>query len=216
MVEARYLPLLLLLLQRGANARPAKLSTTALAEELSISQQSASRWLNELEKAGYLARSGAGISLTQNGVEALRSLHSSLSAAFQPTGSLKLRGMLFTGLKEGRYYMSQDGYKRQFRSKLGFVPFAGTLNLRLPDSAARAPLDLSAGIRIDGFQNSNRYFGGLTAYRAVINDRIRGALIVPDRTHYGRDVLEVIAKEDLRKFMGLKDGDSVEVTVEFE
>jgi len=216
MSESKYLPLLLLLLQKGANARPLKLSTTEMADWLSISQQSASRWLTDLERSGHITRSGSGISLTAKGVNFLRSLHASLSRAFKPTGTLILRGKVFTGLGEGRYYMSQQNYKKQFKSKLGFVPYAGTLNLRLADPAVRAPLDLSAGTRIDGFHSSNRFFGALNAHRAVINDKARGALIVPDRTHYGRDVIEVIAKENLKKVLKRKDGDLVRVSVEFE
>ncbi|RLG18842.1 riboflavin kinase [Candidatus Micrarchaeota archaeon] len=216
MVESRYLPLLLLLLKRRVHAKPVKLSTNALSDELSISQQSASRWLSELEQTGYLVRSSAGISLTQKGLEELRGLHSSLSAAFQPTGSLRLRGRLFTGLKEGKYYMAQEGYRRQFKKKLGFAPYAGTLNLRLDEPASRAPLDLAAGERIEGFKAEDRFFGGLTAYSAIINDKIRGALVVPDRTHYRKDVIELVAKENIRKELDLKDGDLVEVRIDFQ
>ncbi|MDO8340062.1 MAG: DUF120 domain-containing protein [Candidatus Burarchaeum sp.] len=214
MAEAKNLPLLLLLLRKGAHAGPVKLSSTALADELGISQQSASRWLIELEEKGLIVRSGAGISLLPKGTEALRSLHSTLATAFQPKGSLKLHGAVFTGLKEGRYYISQQGYSKQFKSKLGFTPYAGTLNLRLADAAMRAPLDLSAGIRISGFQTPKRVFGDIVSYPVVINERIRGALIVPDRTHYGKDVIELLAKENLRKALKLKDGDIVRVSIE--
>ncbi len=214
MADAKNLPLLLLLLRKSAHAGPVKMSSTALADELGISQQSASRWLIELEEKGLIVRSGAGISLLPKGTEALRELHSTLATSFQPKGSLKLHGAVFTGLNEGRYYISQQGYSRQFKSKLGFTPYAGTLNLRLADAAIRAPLDLSAGIRISGFQTPKRVFGDIVAYPAVINERIRGALIVPDRTHYGRDVIELLAKENLRKALKLKDGDVVRVSIE--
>ena len=214
MAEARNLPLLLLLLRKGAHAGPVKTSSTALGDELGISQQSASRWLIELEEQKLIARTHAGISLLPKGTAALRELHSSLSASFKPKGAIKLHGSLFTGLQEGRYYISQQGYGRQFRSKLGFTPYAGTLNLRLADAAMRTPLDLSAGMRISGFQTPKRVFGDIMAYPAVINERIRGAIIVPDRTHYGKDVIELVAKENLRKALGLKDNDVVRVSIE--
>ena len=34
---------------------------------------------------------------------------------------------------EGSYYMSLKGYKKQFKEKLGYEPFPGTLNLKLED-----------------------------------------------------------------------------------
>ncbi|VVB98806.1 Riboflavin kinase [uncultured archaeon] len=214
MVEAKYTPLLLLLLRKGAHAKPVKFSSTSIADELGISQQSASRWLIELERAGIIARTGAGLSLLPKGVEGLRSLHVILSSAFVPRGVVRLRGTVFAGLMEGRYYLSQPHYRKQFKSKLGFTPYAGTLNLRLSDVALRAPLDLSSGALISGFQTSKRLFGDIIAYRAVINERVRGALIVPARTHYGPDVIELIAKENLRKALRLKDGDEVRVSIE--
>ena len=38
---------------------------------------------------------------------------------------LSLKGKIVTGLGEGAYYMSLDGYKSQFASILGFIPFPG-------------------------------------------------------------------------------------------
>jgi riboflavin kinase len=215
MAEAKYLPLLLLLLKKGAHARPVKDSTGGLASELGVSQQSVSRWIIELGKAGKITRSSAGIALSRKTVEEFRRIHAVLASAFQPLHALALRGKLFTGLGEGGYYISKPAYSKQFKGKLGFVPFAGTLNIRLKDAASRAPLDLQQGIRVEGFSASGRFYGGLTAYKAVINGKVRGALVVPDRTHYGKDVLELIAPVDLRKGLKLKDGDTVEVRLEF-
>ncbi len=215
MAEAKYLPLLLLLLRKGAHAKPVKDSTSGLAAELGVSQQSVSRWIIELGKAGKITRSPAGIALSRKSVDEFRRIQQALAAAFQPLHALALRGKLFTGLLEGGYYISRPGYSRQFKAKLGFVPFAGTLNLRMKDAALRAPLDLQQGVRIEGFNAGGRVYGGITAYRAVINGRARGALIVPDRTHYGKEVIELIAPVDLRKALKLKDGDSVEVRLEF-
>jgi len=215
MAEAKYLPLLLLLLKKGAHAKPVKDSTSGLASELGVSQQSVSRWIIELAKAGKIVRSPSGISLSRKTVEEFRRIHAVLASAFQPLHALALRGRLFTGLLEGGYYISRPGYTKQFRSKLGFVPFAGTLNLRMKDAALRAPLDLQNGMRIEGFNAGGRVYGGITAYRAVINGKVRGALIVPDRTHYGKEVIELIALQNLRKELKLKDGDNVEVKVEF-
>lgn len=214
MVEPRCTPLLLALLSKGAHARPVKVSTTELAAELECSQQSVSRWLIELEKQGMLMRSSAGISLTKGCVDEFRRVHSILAGAFQPKGSITLKGKVFTGLGEGGYYISRPGYRKAFKAKLGIDVYPGTLNLRLQDAAERAKLDFQQGVRVEGFKSGERFFGGLTAYHAVIGGKVRGAVIVPDRTHYGKDIVELIAAPDLRKALRLKDGDMIEVKVE--
>ena len=52
----------------------------------------------------------------------------------------------------------------------------------------------------------------MKAFRCRI-DGVDGAVIMPKRTHYSKDVLEVIAPVSLRERLGLKDGDEVEVEV---
>ena len=42
-------------------------------------------------------------------------------------------GTLETGLGEGGYYISKEGYMKQFNKKLNWQPFKGTFNLRLND-----------------------------------------------------------------------------------
>jgi len=213
MAEQRHLPILLLLLQERAHLKPAKISTTALASKLRISQQTASRWLIELEKAGKIARTRDGVALTKAGMDGLRGIYGSLASAFASSSQMEMRGKLFTGLKEGRYYMSQEGYRRQFEQKLGFKPYAGTLNLKLTEPKDRIVLEPSRGTRINEFDNGARVFGALNAYPCVINGKLTGAVIVPDRTHHGGDTIEIIAEPYLRKALGLKDGDEVKVKV---
>ncbi|MEM1537956.1 MAG: DUF120 domain-containing protein [Candidatus Nezhaarchaeales archaeon] len=44
---------------------------------------------------------------------------------------LTLEGEVFTGLGEGAFYVTREGYRSQFIEKLDFDPFPGTLNLRI-------------------------------------------------------------------------------------
>ena len=43
----------------------------------------------------------------------------------------KVVGEVSSGLGEGRYYISRKSYIIQFQEKLGFIPFLGTLNIRV-------------------------------------------------------------------------------------
>jgi riboflavin kinase len=202
----------------GAMEGPVKVTARVLAE--GMSPQTVSRRLQSLENLGYISRKivrgGQLITITKKGKEKLRDEYAEYQQIFSPTEKIELKGRVFTGLGEGQYYMSQPNYKKQFRRKIGFLPFLGTLNLRLSEESIlnRAILEKLPGIRIDGFRDEKkkRTFGGGKCFLA----RVAGkdvAIIMPERTHYPSDTLEIIAPFDLRANLSLKDGDEVEVEV---
>ncbi|MEM1550565.1 MAG: DUF120 domain-containing protein, partial [Candidatus Bathyarchaeia archaeon] len=118
-----------------------------------------------------------------------------------------VEGEVFSGLGEGAYYVSQEGYKRQFIEKLGFEPYPGTLNIKVIGGkgvALRSMLNIYPGIEIKGFRNKNRTFGSVKCFLASINDCERGAVVLAERSHYGENVLEVIAPVHLRDKLGLE------------
>jgi riboflavin kinase len=108
------------------------------------------------------------------------------------------------------------GYARQFLIKLGFEPFPGTLNLRLGSPAQieqRRQLQYLKGVEIMGFEDGSRSYGPVKCFRAELGGRLPAAVLGIERTHYDHSVLEVVAKVNLRKELGLKDGDECAVTV---
>ncbi len=128
---------------------------------------------------------------------------------------LTFRGIVFTGLNEGGYYVSLDGYAAGFSKALEFRPFAGTLNLRLNNGAMieqRRRLDLMRGVDVPGFSDGKRSYGPVKCFRARIGSKLPGAVLAIERTHYDSSVLEVISPVNLRKSLGLKDGDECSVT----
>ena len=44
-----------------------------------------------------------------------------------------MRGKILSGLGQAQYFLTREGYSRQFAAKLGFVPFPGTLNVLLEE-----------------------------------------------------------------------------------
>ena len=158
------------------------------------------------------------IRIIDKGTQALNNLYSNLrfliETAYPP--SITLEGTVFTGLGEGAYYISKEHYKKQFIEKLGFIPYPGTLNLKITteyDLKTRAELDAYPAIEVQGFKNENRTFGVVKCYPAIIDNKIKGALIFALRSHYDRSVLEVIAPVCIRKRLNLKDGYKVKVEV---
>ena len=115
-------------------------------------------------------------------------------------------GKIAAGLGQGQYFISQEGYSRQFSHHLGFVPFPGTLNVLLEEPfPAEQPT-----IRIEGFQVEGQSFGECKCYRIKLNG-IEAAVVRPERSRYPADLIEVIAPVQLRLALGLEDDDPVEV-----
>jgi riboflavin kinase len=206
------------LIEVGAYPNEIIFTTTELAKLLSSSQQTASRHLIELEKLGLIHRVRLGrresIKITSGGIKHLNDMFLTLKRAFEmKTAETVFEGVLFSGLGEGAYYVSQPGYKKQFVEKLGFEPYAGTLNLRVrkEDQEEVRLLEASPFTLIEGFANGNRSFGPAKCFQAEIADKVEGALIFPVRTHYAGDVVELISPQYLRRLLHLKDGDTVRI-----
>jgi riboflavin kinase len=218
--SCRYLFTLLKLAEMGAHRRTAKISTEYLAQKLDTSQQTASRYLIELDRMGWIKRTatpeGCLIRITDAGTRELNKLHQTLRFVMEATypPSITLEGTVFTGLGEGAYYISKEKYRKQFLEKLGFDPYPGTLNLKLTtdyDLKARSELEAYPAVEIEGFTNEDRTFGSVKCYPVIIQNKVKGALITALRSHYDVSVLEIIAPVPLRKSLSLKDGHKVKI-----
>ena len=99
--------------------------------------------------------------------------------------------------------------------KLGFKPYPGTLNISLigkDEILKRALVEKAADIVIEGFSDEKRAYGGARCIKALL-DGEEVVIIFIERTHYSRDVVEVISPLCLREKLGLKDGDKVVLRV---
>jgi riboflavin kinase len=210
------------LAELGASHRTVKVSTEYFADKMSLSQQTASRYLIQLEKKGWLKRNitpdGCLVKVTELGQQELRQLYSNLRLIFETSypPSVTLEGVLFTGLGEGAYYVSKEGYRKQFIEKLGFDPYPGTLNIKLTtdyDIKTRSELEAYPAVELQGFQNESRSFGSVKCYPAIINNKVKGALMTALRTHYDTSVVEIVAPIYLRSRLKLKDGQKIKVEV---
>ena len=197
------------------------ISTEELAAKMGQSQQAASQHLQQLEKRGLIERRRTGIrfavKLTTKGYEVVSSQYSQLKTAVEgQKKDMTFQGTVFQGLGEGAYYIALEGYRNQFTKLLGFEPFAGTLNVKLDDPLQveqKRQMRSFEGLRVEGFANGTRTYGGARCYRAVINGRFPGAVLVIDRTHYDDSVLEIISPVNFKDDVGLKSGDPAKVVV---
>ncbi|NLX50346.1 MAG: DUF120 domain-containing protein [Methanospirillum sp.] len=218
-IEAADLACLKAIALLGGCRGPVHVSSQSLAGHLGTSPQTAARRLQSLESALLVTRSvrpaGQFVSVTRAGEEALHREYSDYCRIFgRESGGFVMTGQVVSGVGEGRYYMSLPLYREQFASVLGEDPYPGTLNLRLDGASVpvRKRLDALDWVSIHGFVAEDRTFGDARAIPCRIG-RIRCAIVVPGRTHYPEDVVEVIAGIPLRETLGLADQDRVTVEV---
>ncbi|MDD2755372.1 MAG: DUF120 domain-containing protein [Methanothrix sp.] len=50
-----------------------------------------------------------------------------------------MRGKIRSGLGQSQYFLTREGYSRQFVEKLGFIPFPRTLNVQLNEPFPAEP-----------------------------------------------------------------------------
>lgn len=207
------------LLLLGSGKIPVKISTTELSRALGGSQQSASRHLQLLEKEDLINRridsDGSLIILTEKGLNALDEVLQELKGYLEGEAAepFVFDGIVVSGLFEGAYYISKDGYKRQIKEKLGFEPFPGTLNVKIreEDYDRRRRLEKSPSAIVEGFKDGERSFGSADLYSCLINDEVKGALIVADRTIHDLSVMEIVSPAYLRRHFQLADGDKIKI-----
>jgi len=201
-----------------------KLSCSGLARQLDASTQTASRRLRRLEDAGLLDRDvgtdGQWVTVTADGEAALRGEFADYRRLFGDGDGVVLRGTVTSGMGEGRHYISLPGYMEQFRDRLGYEPFAGTLNVGLDAESARIRGELGGpgSVRIEEWADDDRTYGAATCHPVTVTADGDGRdasdaahAIVPDRTHHDESNLELIAPDRLRDALDLTDGDELAI-----
>ena len=127
--------------------------------------------------------------------------------------TLCLKGELFSGKGEGAKFIKLPWVQKQIREKLGFVPYPGTLNVKITEESVelKKTLEKQGGVDIlpaEGFRRGK-------CYRASFKTELKCALIVPEVAGYPESVIEIIGPVNLKEEFNLSDGDTVNVKVKF-
>ncbi len=207
------------LCQLTKSKRKITLSTIKFGEILGLSQQSGSRRINALIELHWVKRKTDGktqtISITKEGTNVMLTVYKNLKSLLE---SILIVGEVVEGIHEGGYYVAIQGYYDQFKKKLGFEPYIGTLNLLLTDTTntiLREKLQNISPVIIEGFKDQSREYGPVKCYDVYIsrmddkNNRRKAAILDIKRTHHKKNIIEILAKPYLRDFFHLKDGDKL-------
>lgn len=221
-IKLEYIVTLAKLLTKGAGREFIEATSTSIATEINKSQQAASKIILELENLNFIERVKKGhgfrIHVTDEGVMAVRDVSSMLMTAVDSSNSMTIEGTIVSGVGEGGYYMALDGYRKQFRTKLGYIPYPGTLNVKISGNASkgnRERIEHIPYIFIKGFSDVKRTYGWVKCFPAIINNNsaIPAHLLLLERTHYDKSMVEMISPEYLKGVHGLANGDGIKILV---
>ncbi|MGV9173932.1 MAG: DUF120 domain-containing protein [Promethearchaeia archaeon] len=205
------------------NKRSIRINSREFGDLLGVSQQTASRRINELMELNWINRKIKGktqiIWITEKGADVMLGVYKTLKKILE---RVLIVGEVTEGMGEGAYYVAIKGYYEQFREKLGYKPFKGTLNLKLSDmnnSLLRENLNNRSPVIIDGFEDQSRKYGPVECYDckiAPLGDRtnvLNAAILDIERTHHKSNIVEIMAEPYLRDYYNLKDGDRLIITL---
>ncbi len=126
---------------------------------------------------------------------------------------ITLQGTVSSGFGEGKYFTQLDWVVEQFLTKLGFVPYPGTLNVDIDErdwgNLVRFGQDGGASI-----EPTNKAFCSAICYEALINGRIVGAVVMPGTTKHPTGKIEIVAPVSIKKTLSIVDGDVVTLTLQ--
>ena len=213
------------LCQNIGSQKAIHISSTEFGKILDLSQQTASRRINNLEEIGWIQRKNIGkeqiIRITKKGADVILAMYKNLKQIIE---EILIVGEVTEGMGEGGYYVRIPGYLAQFQDKLGFKPYFGTLNIQLSDlnkELLEENLKNQIPVRIEGFEDEKlgRTYGAVNCFSCSVSRldnqdvKVDSAILKIKRTHHKKNIVEILAKDYLRDSLKLKDG--VRLRIEF-
>ncbi len=123
-----------------------------------------------------------------------------------------LEGRVVSGLHEAGDFINKEVYKSQYATKLGFIPYNGTLNIKL-DKEVNLRINDNLSSHIKRIQGNDDYgdvlFIEATLIRSDNNQENKGAILFPEKTVHKTDIIEFVSKDKLREKLKLEDNTKV-------
>ncbi len=214
------------LCQNIGSQKALHISSVKFGKILNLSQQTASRRITQLEDMGWIQRKIVGkeqiIRITKKGADIMLVMYKNMKQILE---DILIVGEVTEGMGEGGYYVRIKEYYTQFKDKLGFEPFYGTLNLQLTDlnmELLDENLKTRIPIKIEGFEKEEdgyikRKYGSVKCYECIVSrlddqsKKTKGAILKIKRTHHKKNIIEILAEPFLRDTLKLKDGVRVRI-----
>jgi CTP-dependent riboflavin kinase len=128
-------------------------------------------------------------------------------------GRYTIPGKILSGAGQGAYFTQLEWVRAQCLEKVGFAPWPGTLNLeiQMEHVAVIEEMRLKNGIEL--ISPDDNFCSGYVMPAAV--EGVSAAIVVPaeDVRVHKKNVIEIIAPQRLKETMGVKDGDTITITI---
>lgn len=121
---------------------------------------------------------------------------------------MELIGFVQNGVGQGQSFTQIDWVREQFRAKVGFDPFPGTLNVRVANPVALQVWRRRPGVAIEPGAVG---YCPARCYPIQVSGRVDAAWIIPDVPGYPCDLVEIMAPVSLRETLRLRTGDIVRI-----
>jgi len=124
-----------------------------------------------------------------------------------------VRGRVISGRGEANAFVSIDWVRGQISEKLGFQPYAGTLNLELSSEHRKLLQDALVRAQAITIEPQVKGFAEGLCYRVLIMHCLEGAIVFPHVKGRREDIVEVISPHPLREVLCLKDSDEISLEI---
>ncbi len=115
-----------------------------------------------------------------------------------------LDGTVISGLGAAKNFVKI--YQNKIKQITGFLPFAGTLNVKLKSDFIQ-PENYEA---IKSFEQ----YGKINLIKCTI-ENINCYIIIPEKSRHDNNIIEIISEYNLRKKLKLTDQDNIKVSTNF-
>lgn len=209
---------------KGAVNKTITASTSEIATELSVSDQTISRRIRQLESSGLLSRTlvpeGQELTITSEGENTLLRELEEYQQIFDENAGLQIKGKITNGLGKAKDYIDLDGYKHQFEELLGYEPYPGTLNVSLNDESRkkRTRLEAKSGTYIEEWKDGEQTYGAAVCYQIRLENSSGETfepahILIPDRTDHDESNLEIIGPVQFRSNLDLNKEEEITIHV---
>jgi len=130
------------------------------------------------------------------------------------TAQWALTGKIASGVGQGAFFTQLEWFQAQCMEKLGFKPFAGTLNLEISPRDVSKVQSIERNAKIEFIPPDSTFCSGKA--HPVCIEGIRAAIVMPAeevRVH-GSNIIEVISDRRLKDALKVDVGDIL--TLQFD
>ena len=124
---------------------------------------------------------------------------------FRRDKTWKLSGLVVSGVRKASFFTQLDWVKKQMTEKVGFEPFPGTLNLRIEEEPFKFFLKVKE--RGEGLVPPDPSFCEAKIVELKVEGIDAVAVFPSEDVWCYRNTLEIMAPVNVRKTLGVKDGD---------